>query len=264
MDRLPEREKGVLQTAAVIGKEFAESILLAATEQPAEEVREALRSLKESEFVYEQALYPVVEYAFKHPLTQEVALGSQLEDRRRRTHAAVAKAIEQANSERLEASAALLAHHWEAAGDAPVAARWHATAAAVAGLSDVDAALDHWRPGARARESRADRHARVRSRAGRTAGASRGEDVVNCPGCGHDNRAGAQFCEECGARFARSCASCNTELRAGAKFCDACGSPTETGESGKASEPQRSPRDYTPKHLADKILQSKSALEIRF
>ena len=84
---------------------------------------------------------------------------------------------------------------------------------------------------------------------------------MNCPGCGHDNRAGAQFCEECGARFARSCASCNTELRAGAKFCDACGSPTETGESGKASEPQRIPRDYTPKHLADKILQSKSALE---
>jgi predicted ATPase len=58
MDRLPESEKLVLQAAAVIGKEFAESILLAATEQPAEQVREALRCLKDSEFVYEQAIYP--------------------------------------------------------------------------------------------------------------------------------------------------------------------------------------------------------------
>ena len=145
IDRLPEGEKEVLQAAAVIGKEFAEPILLAATEQPAEQVREALHALKEAEFVYELALYPVAEYAFKHPLTQEVALGSQLQDRRRRTHAAVAKAIEQANAERLDGSAALLAHHWEEAGDAPAAARWHAMAAAWAGMNDVRAALDHWR-----------------------------------------------------------------------------------------------------------------------
>ena len=65
----------------------------------------------------------------------------------------------------------------------------------------------------------------------------------------------------CRASFSKSCASCNTELRAGAKFCDACGTPAGTGESGTGGEPQRSPRDYTPKHLADKILQSKSALE---
>jgi class 3 adenylate cyclase/ABC-type dipeptide/oligopeptide/nickel transport system ATPase component len=145
IDRLAEREKAVLQAAAVIGKEFAEPILLAATGQSSEQVREAIRTLKEAEFVYEQALYPVAEYAFKHPLTQEVALGSQLQDRRRRTHAAVAEAIEQANAERLDGNAALLAHHWEEAGEAPIAARWHARAAVWAGLNDVRAAFDHWR-----------------------------------------------------------------------------------------------------------------------
>src|SRR5204862_454334 len=75
IDRLPEREKQVLQAAAVIGKEFAEPILLAAAELPDGELRASLATLKAHEFVYEQALYPVAEYAFKHPLTQEVALG---------------------------------------------------------------------------------------------------------------------------------------------------------------------------------------------
>jgi class 3 adenylate cyclase len=145
IDRLGEREKEVLQTAAVIGKEFSEPILLEVTELPAEQIREAIHALKDAEFVYEQALYPVVEYAFKHPLTQEVALGSQLMDRQRSTHAAVAKAIERTNAERLECTAALLAHHWEAAGDPPTAARWHAMAADSSGMNDLSASLDHWR-----------------------------------------------------------------------------------------------------------------------
>jgi class 3 adenylate cyclase len=145
IDRLPELEKAVLQTAAVIGKEFTEPILLGASDAAPDQVRAALHALREAEFVYEQALYPVTEYAFKHPLTQEVALGSQLRDRQRRSHAAVAKAIEHANAGRLEGSAALLANHWEKAGDGPTAARWHAVAAASSGLTDVGAALDHWR-----------------------------------------------------------------------------------------------------------------------
>jgi class 3 adenylate cyclase len=145
IDRLGEHEKLVLQSAAVIGKEFPESILVAVSEESTDEVHAALRTLKEAEFIYEQAIYPVVEYAFKHPLTQEVALGSQLRERRRRTHAAVAKAIEEASVDRLEQSAALLAHHWEQAGDGPTAARFHAMAAAASGLSDLGASLDHWR-----------------------------------------------------------------------------------------------------------------------
>ena len=85
IDRLPEREKQVLQTAAVIGKTFHEPILRSVTALTDAALAEALHALKSAEFIYEQALYPVAEYAFKHPLTQEVALGSQLQERRRRT-----------------------------------------------------------------------------------------------------------------------------------------------------------------------------------
>jgi class 3 adenylate cyclase/tetratricopeptide (TPR) repeat protein len=144
IDRLPEREKRVLKAAAVIGKEFAEPILLAAAELPDGEVRAALATLKTHEFVYEQALYPVAEYAFKHPLTQEVALGSQLQERRRRTHATVARAIEAAHAEKLDEQAALLAHHWEEAGEALAAARWHRRAGEWLWMRDVPRAFEHF------------------------------------------------------------------------------------------------------------------------
>ena len=144
IDRLPEREKQVLQAAAVIGKDFAEPILFAAAELPESEIRAALATLKTNEFVYEQVLYPVAEYAFKHPLTQEVALGSQLQERRRRTHAMVARAIEAAHAEKLDEQAALLAHHWEAAGEALAAARWHRRAADWLWMRDVARSFEHF------------------------------------------------------------------------------------------------------------------------
>ena len=130
IDRLPERDKQVLQTAAVIGKEFSQPILQAASDLPELELRESLAALKSGEFLYEQALYPVAEYTFKHPLTQEVALASQLQEKRRETHAAVARAVEAAHPDKLDERAALLAHHWEEAGEALLASRWHARAGA--------------------------------------------------------------------------------------------------------------------------------------
>src|SRR6184192_2375562 len=58
--------------------------------------------------------------------------------------------------------------------------------------------------------------------------------TLRCPSCGHANRAAAKFCEECGTRLASAAAS---------------------------AEPPRAPRDYTPRHLAEKILRSRTALE---
>ncbi len=150
IDRLPERAKQVLQTAAVIGKTFAEPILrrVAADGEPAlspPELGAALRSLTQAEFLYEEALYPEVEYAFKHPLTQEVAYGSQLGARRRRVHAAVARAVEDLDPHKLDERAALLAHHWELADDAARAADWHRRAAEWAGANHTAEAFLHWR-----------------------------------------------------------------------------------------------------------------------
>jgi len=144
IDRLPEREKRLLQTASVIGKDFPEPLLAEVAELPAGELKASLAALHRAEFIHEQALYPVVEYSFKHPLTQDVALGSQLKERRRQVHAAVAQAIEQQHPEHLDERAPLLAHHWEESGEALSAARWHRRAAEWAGRTDFAAATHHW------------------------------------------------------------------------------------------------------------------------
>jgi len=150
IDRLGDAEKRVLQTAAVIGKEFSEPILrqvLAATGRAGlanGNLAAALETLETREFLYETSLFPVAAYAFKHPLTQEVALGSQLQERRRQVHAAVAQAIEATHAGKLDEQAALLAHHSAEAGQPLVAAEWHARAATFIGRSDFAAAARHW------------------------------------------------------------------------------------------------------------------------
>jgi class 3 adenylate cyclase len=144
IDRLAEREKHVLQAAAVLGKTFAEPLLETIAELPQADLRAALDTLKRGEFLYEQSLYPVAEYAFKHPLTQEVSLGSQLGERRKKLHAAAAQALEAALAARLDESAALLAHHWEEAGRLREAARWQRRAAQWLRGRDTVQAIRHW------------------------------------------------------------------------------------------------------------------------
>jgi class 3 adenylate cyclase len=86
---------------------------------------------------------------------------------------------------------------------------------------------------------------------------------MKCAKCGHDNRAGAKFCEECAAPLVRVCANCGAQLSPTAKFCSECAHPA--GQAGVAT-PSTFPRfdapeTYTPRHLAEKILTSKAALE---
>src|SRR5213079_1271874 len=71
------------------------------------------------------------------------------------------------------------------------------------------------------------------------------------------NREGASFCDSCGAPLARSCPSCRTHLRPAARFCDSCGQAVDSVATPIAPAPRAS----TPKHLAEKILTSRSALE---
>src|SRR5262249_30146332 len=73
IDRLPEREKQVLQTASVIGKMFAEPILKRVADLGEGELPAALHALTGAEFLFQDAFYPEAQYSFKHPLTQEVA-----------------------------------------------------------------------------------------------------------------------------------------------------------------------------------------------
>ena len=80
-----------------------------------------------------------------------------------------------------------------------------------------------------------------------------------CPKCRFDNRANVSFCEECGASLDIACSSCGAAVPAGRKFCGGCGKAL-----GGATAPTSrfaSPETYTPKHLAERILTSKAALE---
>src|SRR6266545_5155892 len=80
-----------------------------------------------------------------------------------------------------------------------------------------------------------------------------------CPRCQFQNRAGVRFCEGCGARLEQTCPSCGTVVPPDRKFCGTCGQAL----AGLAPPEPRfmSPQDYTPQHLAAKILTSKAALE---
>src|SRR5262245_12772482 len=81
---------------------------------------------------------------------------------------------------------------------------------------------------------------------------------MRCPACGFENASGIKFCGECGASLKVRCASCGFENAAAIKFCGECGKPLS--EIAKPAPPP-DPRSYTPKHLAEKILTSRSALD---
>jgi len=85
---------------------------------------------------------------------------------------------------------------------------------------------------------------------------------MKCPRCQADNRDGARFCRACGATFTAACPSCGAKVEAGSKFCDSCGAALAAAPTPLAAASRfASPESYTPKHLVERILTSKSALE---
>src|SRR3989475_8520204 len=80
---------------------------------------------------------------------------------------------------------------------------------------------------------------------------------MTCPSCGRKTPAGARFGGGCGTVLEAACPACQAANPPGNRFCHQCGGPLQTD----AAEQFASPRAYTPKHLAEKILRSASALE---
>jgi DNA-binding NtrC family response regulator/tetratricopeptide (TPR) repeat protein len=111
IDRLPHEAKLLLETAAVIGKDFPFALLQAVADENEEMLRRGLGHLRAGEFLYETRLFPDLEYTFKHALTHEVAYGSLLHDRRRDLHARIVGAIERFYPDRLTEHVERLAHH---------------------------------------------------------------------------------------------------------------------------------------------------------
>ena len=82
---------------------------------------------------------------------------------------------------------------------------------------------------------------------------------MRCSECGRENRAGIRFCEECGTRLEQVCPSCRTIVPLDRRFCGNCGWALTPASPPPTSS--LAPQAYTPKHLAEKILTSRSAIE---
>src|SRR5439155_10701956 len=109
---------------------------------------------------------------------------------------------------------------------------------------------------------------------------------MRCPQCQHQNGETAKFCEECGAKLISTCPQCGQQINPTAKFCPECGTPLtrksrakrRNGETAKRKTTSDSrlwtpdarrqtldprPVSYTPRHLAERILAEREAMEAR-
>src|SRR5262245_16020201 len=80
---------------------------------------------------------------------------------------------------------------------------------------------------------------------------------MQCARCHYENPPQAEFCEGCASPLGRVCRNCGSRFFETAKFCPECGHSV----GGSPQQRPVSPDAYTPRHLAHKILMSKSALE---
>ena len=150
IDRLPYAEKKLLQTLAVVGKEFPLRLIRRIVEVPDDQLRYLLARLQTREFVYERPSFPDIEFAFKHALTQEVASSSLLIEQRSVLHERTAHAIEDLFHSRLNDHCAALARHYSLSGNHQKAVEYlHRTAqqalqrsAYIEAIRHVNAALD--------------------------------------------------------------------------------------------------------------------------
>jgi adenylate cyclase len=145
VDRLAEGDKAVLHAAAVIGRQFSRRLIGRVSGLDEDRLDAALQALVDGEFIHEVPTPSDEEYAFAHPLTEEVAYASQLNRRRAVTHGAVARALVELDDGKADERAPLVAHHHEQAGELLESLRWNARAARWAGFGHPVEAARHWR-----------------------------------------------------------------------------------------------------------------------
>ncbi|MBR1267728.1 AAA family ATPase [Bradyrhizobium sp. AUGA SZCCT0222] len=145
IDRLEEDAKQVLEVASVIGREISISVLESVCGLDQSGLSQAVQRLRRSELLYDVPPFEQRLVAFRHPLIQEVAYRSLLQDRRRELHSKVAQAIETLFKDRADERASLLAYHLEQAGENLKAAQQNMRAAVWIGTNDPSQALRSWK-----------------------------------------------------------------------------------------------------------------------
>ena len=83
---------------------------------------------------------------------------------------------------------------------------------------------------------------------------------MKCSKCQYENPEGSRFCLECGEKIDLNCPECGRDLPNGTKFCNGCGHDLRKPTSTPPIDVNQ-PHSYTPKHLANKILTSRTSIE---
>jgi adenylate cyclase len=135
LDRLPEAERSTLETAAIVGPRVPAELLGRVLERPAPKLAESLAHLCRLDLLQREPVDGEAVYAFRHPLIQDVAYRSQLAENRAPVHARLARILSEPVEGQSEPSA-LVALHWERAGELEQAARANARAAQGTGSLD--------------------------------------------------------------------------------------------------------------------------------
>jgi predicted ATPase len=112
VDNLPEASKELLQTGAVIEREFSHQLIKKVTGLPEQELISQLSALKDSELLYERGIYPGSTYIFKHALTQEVVYDSLMSRIKKGLHEEIANAIEEVYKENIIPYYGVLSEHY--------------------------------------------------------------------------------------------------------------------------------------------------------
>src|SRR5215471_14145878 len=122
LDRVAPSRR-VAQIAAVIGREFSNDLLSAASQIDESDMRSALSLLEEADIIYRVGISPFVRFAFKHVLLRDAIYDSLLRSKRQQIHADVAATLEQDFPELVENRPEILAYHFQEAGNHQLAIR---------------------------------------------------------------------------------------------------------------------------------------------
>jgi class 3 adenylate cyclase/DNA-binding transcriptional ArsR family regulator len=90
--------------------------------------------------------------------------------------------------------------------------------------------------------------------------------IMKCPQCQFENREGAKFCKECGAKLDLTCPQCGNILPPDSRFCDECGfqlipSSEAAPKALSFDEKLNKIQKYLPKGLTEKILSQRDRIE---
>jgi class 3 adenylate cyclase len=118
LDRLAPASQEVAQIGAVLGREFAYSLIEPVAQREEATLQAALAQLGDAGLLFCRGAAPHASYLFKHALVQDAAYSTLLRAKRQELHARVAAVLEQGFADQVERQPELLAHHLSAAGDA--------------------------------------------------------------------------------------------------------------------------------------------------